>query len=119
MDNSKNQQGGKCDGGQHHVHIPALVKVPEVTARDDGWGILPAEADQRDKAREETEPPDEAGQEKLADVEQGKEGKDIYDRFSPAKKRMILAIVSYSAFISRMLLSTPLASSEYSADIQL
>lgn len=98
---SRVSQSSKLGGEHehHHVHIPAPFKVPEVLGREGAQDGLPAEADQRDKLREEEEPPDEAKR-GVSDIED-KQETDIYDKFSPAKKRVILAIVSYSAFISR------------------
>lgn len=84
----------------HHLHVPAPVKVPEIARGEQGQDILPAEADQRDRLREEAEPPDVLKHETGGDLE-AREEKDVYDKFSPARKRAILAIVSYSAFISR------------------
>ena len=101
-DSTKDTEPGQ-DGEHRHLHITAPVKVPEIVATEGRQDVLPAEADQRDRVREEGEPPDRSGHEKLGDIEEAKEEKDIYDKFSPARKRAILAIVSYSAFISRML----------------
>ncbi len=49
-------------------------------------------------------------------VEADKGEPDIFDRFSPARKRAILAIVSYSAFISRKPLIRPFTSSTTKPD---
>lgn len=74
---------------------PVIVPtVPSIHGNDE---ILPAEADNRDQEIDEEKTPDShAGG--SADLKEP----DIFDRFSPGKKRAILAIVSYSAFISRM-----------------
>ena len=91
------RQKSKGSGGEA-IDIPPPVRIPGVGPNEN---ILPAEADERDRQRE-----GEGGEmsatpaASAADLE-GKKPSDIYDRFSPARKRAILAIVSYSAFISR------------------
>ena len=91
MDQRKNK-----DADEETIDIAPPVRIPGVGPNED---TLPAEADERDRQREE----DIVGLPTTAssrDVE-GEKPADIYDRFSPARKRIILAIVSYSAFISR------------------
>lgn len=86
------------DSGEEAIDIAPPVRIPGVGPNEN---ILPAEADERDRQQE-----GEGGEmsatpaASAADLE-GKKPSDIYDRFSPARKRAILAIVSYSAFISR------------------
>ena len=85
------------ESGEEAIDIAPPVRIPGVGPNEN---VLPAEADERDRQREEEGVEQSATANAAADIE-GKKPSDIYDRFSPARKRAILAIVSYSAFISR------------------
>ena len=96
--------GGMDDTDEQHVKRVMTPPIPIPTVSDGhGHEILPASADVRDREREEgDEPPDK--EDSKIDCNKDSERQttpDVFDRFSPARKRTILAIVSYSAFISR------------------
>lgn len=96
MDHLEGEKKGRDEHQHHAVETKPPVRVPQVGAGED---ILPAEADQRDREREEEDLSSNPASQN--DAEAVKPTGDIYDKFSPARKRAILAIVSYSAFISR------------------
>lgn len=88
----------KVDGDEGSPHIPPPVPVPTVQYEDGGKGIIPTDTDERDLEAGRTRPIKERPPD-LTD--RYGQPQDIYDKFSPGRKRVILAIVSYSAFSSR------------------
>lgn len=99
---ARGESTGKTDhvkgNGQKEEVVPTppigIPTVPSIHGNDE---ILPAEADNRDRQIQKDKPPDS----NATSVPGSDKEPDIYDRFTPGKKRAILAIVSYSAFISR------------------
>ena len=110
--NAKGKSNDDPEKPHEGIHIPPPTSVPTVPSSDTNGKFIPTDTDEKDETDETDrkmdtmsvipgKPPD--------DKTERKGEKDIYDRFSPARKRLIVACVTFAAFISRKQLHHPIS----------